>query len=196
MGIDIKDIREGTMDAERTMADATTGAIVSVVGAATDPVGTVRKSVRRLAKRGQPVNRRVERRVNRTADDVTEVTVDVVSGNLAERVALYSIRMLRDRSRKQDVVGDVLFRGLSLFNSALDGTASELGKFQKASEPPARNGERRSSPARRSTATRARATGRSASRTAGRAKSTAKTAAKSSTRSTTTRARRTARKAS
>ena len=196
MGIDIKEMRDGTIEAERTMADATTGVVVSVVDAATDPVGTVRKSVRRLARRGEPVNRRVERRVNRTADEVTEVTVDVVSGNLAERVALYGIRLLRDRSRRQDVVGDVLFRGLTLFNTALDGTASELGKFQKASEPPTRNGERRSAPARRSTSSRARATGRSVSRRASSARSTAKSTTKSATRSTTSRARRTARKAS
>ena len=185
MGIDIKEIRDEAMDAERTMADATTGAIVSVVDAATHPVGTVRKSVRRLAKRGEPVNRRVERRVNRTADEVTETTIDVVTGNLAERFALRGIRMVRDRSRKRDMLGDVLFRGLDLFNTALDGTAKELGKFQKASEPPARSGERRSSPARRSTASRARATARSTSRT----KTTR-------TRRTTTRAKSTARRAS
>lgn len=185
MGIDIKEIRDDAMGAERTVADATTGAIVSVVGAATDPVGTVRKSVRRLAKRGEPVNRRVERRVNRTADGVTETTIDVVSGNLAERAALFGLRMVRDRSRKQDMLGDVLHRGLDLFNTALDGTAKELGKFQRASEPPTRSGERRSGPARRSTSTRARTTTRSTRRTTS-----------TRTRRTTARAKSTARRAS
>ena len=185
MGIDIKEIRDDAMDAEKTMADAATGAIVSVVDAATHPVGTARKSVRRLAKRGEPVNRRVERRVSRTSGNVAEATIDVVSGNLAERVALFGIRMVRDRSRKQDMLGDVLHRGLDFFNTALDGTAKELGKFQKASEPPTRSGERKSSPARRSTSTRARATARSTRRTT-----------TTRTKRTTSRAKSTARRAS
>lgn len=156
MSVDVREVREGVADAEETMANAATGAIVSVVDAAINPVGAVRKTVRRLEKRGEPVNRRLERRVERAAGDAMETTVDVVSGNLAERVTLAGIRVVKNRARRRDMMGDVLFRGVELVHKGLNAYAGELSKYQNATEPPTRNGERSSSPARRSARGRAR----------------------------------------
>lgn len=132
MSVDVKDMREEAAEAVEPATNAT---------------------------EGEPVNRRVERRVQEAADDAAEAIADVVSGNLAERLALNGIRVISNRSRKQDLIGNVLHRGLGIFNTVLDGTAKELGKFQAASRPPARSGGRRNTAAaRRSTSRRARST--------------------------------------
>lgn len=120
MSIDVKDIRETVSESEETLADATTGAVVSAVEAATDPVTTVRKTVRRLEKRGEPVNRRIERRVERTANRALGTASDVVTLKLAERLTLRGIRMAKDRARRRDTVGDVLFRGFEILHRGLD----------------------------------------------------------------------------
>ncbi|HEX6547539.1 MAG TPA: hypothetical protein VF134_02210 [Candidatus Dormibacteraeota bacterium] len=146
MGIDVKEIRDSTMEAEETMAGAATGAIVTAVDAATHPGRTIR----RLERRGEPVNRSLRRQANRTADDIQEAAVDVVSGNLAERITLAGIRLAKSRARRKDVIGDVLSAGLSVLHRGLSATAHEVGKFEKATEPPSRPTARRTSPARRS----------------------------------------------
>lgn len=181
MSVDVREMREGVVDAEETMANAATGAIVSVVDAATDPVGAVRKTVRRLEKRGGPVNRRLERRVERAAEDAADTTVDVVSGNLAERVTLAGIRVVKNRARRRDVVGDVLFRGVELVHKGLNAYAGELSKFQNATEPPTRNGERSSSPARRSARGRTRRAAGTSRRSTNRSTRTSSRAARTRT---------------
>lgn len=184
MGIDIKEMRDNAIEAQDRAANVATGAIVGLVGAATNPVGAVRSTVRRLDRKGDPVNTQLRRQATRTRNEVIETADDVLSGNLAERVALRSIRMLKDRSRRKDVVGDVLFLGISYLHRGLTAYEREVGKFQDASEPPVRNGESRNSgSARRSTRTRSTATKRAAS-TSRKAKRTAT--------GTTARVRRTA----
>jgi hypothetical protein len=162
MSIDIKEIREGAAEAQETVADVATGAIVDLVDAATHPVSTARRTARRLERKGEPVNqeirRQVSRRVTRTRKEVVEAVDDVVSGNLAERLALTGIRATRNRARREDIVGDVLYVGLSLLHRGLRGTVRQLNKLEGASQPPARSGStaRSASPARRSTAGRTR----------------------------------------
>lgn len=156
MSVDIKEMRNEATQAEETVANTATGAVVSMASAMADPVGTTRRQVRKLSRRGEPVNRRVARRAERTAEEIGDTADDIVSGNLAERIALRGIRRVRNRARRTDLLGDVLHGGLSLVNTVLEGTARELGKFREASKPPARTGGRRTSSARRSTARRAR----------------------------------------
>lgn len=116
------------------------------------------KAEEKTANAAKTAKRGAARRAQRTADEIAETTDAVVSGNLAERIALNGIRLVRNRARRRDVLGNVLHGGLSLFSTVLGGTARELGKLQRASQPPSRGGQRRSSPARRSTTRR---TGRS-----------------------------------
>jgi hypothetical protein len=161
MSINIREIQEGAAEAQDTMADVATGAIVDMVDAASHPVSTVRKTARRLERKGEPVNTQLRRQATRTRHQVMDSVDDVVSGNLAERLALRGIRLTKARARRQDIVGDVLYVGLSLLHRGLRNTLHELNKFEDASQPPARGGERTSrtnsrpaSPARRSTARR------------------------------------------
>ena len=169
MSVDVKEIREGVTESEETLANVATGAIASAADAAGSPVSTVRKTVRRLERRGEPINRRIERRVERATDRALDVTVEVVSGNLAERITLAGIRMARDRARRRDTVGNVLFRGMELLHSGLRSYAREVGKFETATEPPARSGERSGSAARRSSRSRPRRAARPRRGTAARA---------------------------
>ncbi len=160
MSINIREIQEGAAEAQAPVADVATGAIVDVVDAASHPVSTARKTARRLERKGEPVNTRLRRQATRTRQQVMESVDDVVSGNLAERLALKGIRVTKARARRQDIVGDVLYVGLSLLHSGLRSTLHQLNKFEDASQPPARGSERRSrssSPARRATARRATA---------------------------------------
>jgi hypothetical protein len=152
MSIDIQEIREGAAEAPETVADVATGAVVDLVDKATHPVSTVRKTARRLERKGEPVNAQIKRQVTRTRHEVEDTVEDVVTGNLAERLALKSIRATRNRARRLDIVGDVLYVGLSLFHRGVGGTRRRLSKLEDASQPPSRNGSsaRTASPARRS----------------------------------------------
>jgi len=154
MSIDIKEIQEGAAEARETVADVATGAIVDVVGAATHPVTTARRTVRRLKRQGDPVNTRIGRQVTRTRREVKEAVDDVVSGNLAQRLALKGIRATRNRARRQDIVGDVLYVGLSLLHRGLSDTLHQLNKLEDASQPPARSAS--AAPTRRASTGRSR----------------------------------------
>ncbi len=166
MAIDVQEIRERAAESRETVADAAMGAAVSVADAASNPVGTARKTVRRLEKRGAPVNRRLQQQVGRSAEQAVETGADVVSGNLAERLALAGIRAAKERARRHDLLGNVLFRGLELVHRGLDGYVEEVDKFRNATQPPTRSGRRTASPARPSAAR----TSASARRTSGRAR--------------------------
>ncbi len=152
MAIDVQEVRERVGESQETIADAATGAAVSIADAASDPIGTARKTVRRLEKRGAPVNRRLEQRVSRSAEKTLDTTAEVVSGNLAERLALAGIRAAKERARRRDMLGNALFRGLELVHRGLDTYVEEVGKFRTATQPPARGGQRSASPARPSAA--------------------------------------------
>src|SRR5205823_5509686 len=138
MSIDIQEIQEGAAEAQETVADIATGAVVDIVEKATHPVSTARKTARRLERKGEPVNTQLKRQVTRTRHEVEDAIEDVVSGNLAERLALKSIRATKNRARRLDIVGDVLYVGLSLFHRGVSGTRSRLTKLEDASQPPAR----------------------------------------------------------
>jgi hypothetical protein len=101
---------------------------------------------------------------------VAEAVEDAVSGNLAERLALKGIRATKNRARRQDILGDVLYVGLSLLHRGVSVTLRQLNKLEDASQPPARTGatSRSASPARRSS------TGRARRSTRGRARGTAR----------------------
>ena len=164
MSIDIKESQEGAAEARETAADVATGAIVDMVGAATHPVSTARRTARRLERQGDPVNTRIRRQVTRTRHEVADAVDDVVSGNLAQRIALKGIRATKNRARRKDIVGDVLYVGLSFLHRGLSTTVHQLNKLEDASQPPARNAS--ASVARRSNSGRARRSGRTGTRRA------------------------------
>jgi hypothetical protein len=174
MEFEVTEITETVGEDANRAADVAAGAVVEAADAAVHPISTLKKQARRLEKKGRPITRAAERDVEKAAEQAFEMTYDVVSGALPERVALAGIRVLKNQARRKDVVGDVAFRTLKLMNMGFERALRTLNKFEDASEPPAREPKRRS--ATRSTTRR---------RTA---------AARSTTRRTTTRARRTTRR--
>lgn len=186
MELEVKELTDTAQETQTTLADAATGVVIGLATAAGHPVRTVRNNVRKLERKGAPVNRKLDRNVKRAAAEAVDFTEDVVDGTLPERIALQGIHILKDRARRRDTVGDLLFRGLELVNGNLDRYLRTVQRFDRATEPPVRNG---AGAARRSTATRTPAGARSEARTSAR-----KTArrAKSTARSARTTARRTA----
>src|SRR5437016_9713680 len=67
-------------------ADTATGAAAEVVDAVSDPAGTTARRVRRLERRGAPINREVERQVRRAAGQAAQATGKLLDGTVAERL--------------------------------------------------------------------------------------------------------------
>ncbi len=188
MEVEMKDIRNEAQSAEATMADAATGAVLGIVDAASHPLGTARRQVRKLERRGQPTNRKLGRQM----DEAMETGEEILDGTIPEKFLLSGLRLVKNTARRRDLVGDVAYRTLRVVNGGLEATLRTLNRFENASEPPTRPTKSRSTgPARRGTRPAA-ATRRRVSATAKTAvKSTRKSAAKT-TRSARTAARKTA----
>lgn len=203
MELEVKDVTGQAKDAESTLADAATGVVLSMADAATHPVRTVRREVRKLERKGAPVNRRVDRQVKRAAGEAAEFTEDVIDGTAPERWALTGIRMLKDRARRKDTLGDLLYQGLAVVNGGLERYLKTVQRFESATTPPAkgsgstssgRTGARRAPSASRARTSAARARSRtraSARKTTAAARSTV-SRARTATRRTATAARKSA----
>ena len=171
MEFEVKEITETVNEEANRVADVAAGAVVEAADAAVHPIATLKKQARRLEKKGQPITRAAEKDVEKATEQALEMTYDVVSGALPERVALAGIKVLKGQARRNDVVGDFAYRTLKLMNIGFERALRTLNRFEDASEPPAREPRRRSASSRRRTA-----------------------AVRSSTRRTATRARRTTRR--
>ena len=192
MALDANQLRENAAETTSTAADAATGAVVHAIGAAADPVGTVRKRVRNLAKQGQPVNRDISRRANRTAGRVQGTTQDIATLSLPRRWLTTGIKVVKGRAERRDLVGDVAYRALTVVHEGLSYAQKQVGYWQQTTEPtkrseihhgdarptprPARSRGRRST-TRRSAQSRARSTRPSARRTGSNAGRPARRAA-------------------
>jgi len=182
MEFEVKEITETVNDDANRVADMAAGAVAEAAGAAVHPIATFKKQARRLEKKGEPITRAIERDVEKTAEQAFEVTQDVVSGALPERVALAGIRVIKSQARRNDVLGEVAYRTLKLMNAGFERALRTLNRFEDASEPPAREPRLRT------------AGGRTARRTASPSRRRT-AAARSSARRTGTRSRRPARRA-
>jgi hypothetical protein len=169
----------GTDELSNQAADAATGAAAEVVEAVSDPAGTGARRVRRLGRRGAPINREVERRVRKTAGQAAEATGKLLDGTVAERLVIRGLHVVKARARRRDLVGEAAFRSLELLHGGFGTAAKRLSRFQEASQPPARSGDRRRSETPVSKAAASTAT-------------EARSSVRRSERKTTTRARKTA----
>lgn len=165
MEVETKEIRN------EALADAATGAVVGLAQAAAEPVRTAQREVRKLERRGAPVNRQLERKAQRSLEQAVETAGEVVDGTIPERVLLSGIRLVRQTARRRDLVGDVAYRTLKVLNGGLEATLKTLNRFESASEPPVRpsRGSSRRSP-RAGVARRAPSTTRAGTRRGGRSR--------------------------
>src|SRR5437660_2238800 len=105
MEFEVKEITETVGEDTNRAADVAVGVAAEVADAAVHPIRTVKKQVRRLERKGEPITRKLERQMQEAAGETAETTFEIVSGALPERVALAGIRVIKSQARRNDTVG-------------------------------------------------------------------------------------------
>ena len=146
-------------DTATAVEEVAVGAAKSAAEVVSDPVRSARKQMRAFERKGTPVVRRINRRLNALMPDKIKVFGIEVNGKLPEKIAVKGLQMVRVQARRPDMVGDVAKRTLRIFNGSFKTIARTATRFEQATVlNPQRQAERK--PAAR------RARRRSAGRTA------------------------------
>src|SRR6266849_2054831 len=141
MSTDIKEV-SGTVE------QVAFGAAEAAADIASDPIGSVRKQMKSLERKGTPAARKVNRRINhatapaqdafktisKTADAVKD-SAGKVAGDLApEKVVIRGLRLVKVQAKRPDMVGAVAKRTLKFFNRSFKTVARVATRFETASE--------------------------------------------------------------
>jgi hypothetical protein len=135
----------GTMSTEIKLGDTATtveevaiGAAKTAAEVASDPIGSARKQVRGLERKGAPTARRVNRRFNARLNALMPEKVTIwgmeLNGKLPEKVAIKGLRLVKVQARRQDAVGDVAKRTLRIFNGSFKTIARTASRLEQATE--------------------------------------------------------------
>ena len=155
MSTDIKDITD-------TVEEVAFGAAETAAAVASNPIGSVRRQVKSLERKGTPTARKVNRRVNAGIDAATEPARDafkVISKTAArvadelvpEKVVLRGLHQIKSQAKRPDAIGKAAKRTLRLFNWSFKTVARVATRFENASEiAPASKPATTRRPARRS----------------------------------------------
>jgi len=157
MSTDISTVEEVAFGAARTAAEV-----------AADPIGTARKQVKGLKRKGSPTARKVNRQLTEQINAATAPAVDAVrsfgktaekvaADLLPERIAMRGLHVVKVQAKRQDQVGEVAKRTLKMFNGSFKTIARVANRLEKASELPAPASRKTTTPrrsARRTTARR------------------------------------------
>ena len=145
MSTDIKDMTD-------TVEQVAFGAAEAAAEIASNPIGTVRKQVKSLERKGTPAARRVNRRLNAQIDyaaapardafktiakaaDRFRGSAEKVAGELApDKVVIKGLRLVKAQARRPDMVGDVAKGTLKFFNRSFKTVARVATRFESASE--------------------------------------------------------------
>lgn len=127
-------------DTATTVEEVAIGAAKTAAEVAADPVGTARKQVKGLERKGTPATRRLNRRINALMPERLTILGVEVNGKLPEKVAIKGIHLVKVQARRQDVVGDVAKRTLRIFHSSFKTIARTATRFEQASEMAPRSG--------------------------------------------------------
>ena len=200
MAVDIKhEIGKGVESVEEQGvmgADLLTGATAAAVQAVSNPVAAIRK----LERKGAPINRALRTSAVRRA----EVTGDAIQAYFPEQIVLGGLRLVKERARRKDLIGQIAFRALEVINDGLGAANTVVQRMERASAPPSRpaakaplqTSVRQSRTAVRKTVktagTKARSSVRRATAAARRTERKATSSTRTTARTTATRARRTA----
>jgi hypothetical protein len=161
----IKEARDKmSTDITSTVEEVAFGAARAAREVASDPIGTARRQVKGLERKGAPTARKVNRRLTRQIDAATAPAMDAlkdfaqtaekVAGDLLpERIALKGLQLVKVQARRPDQVGDVAKRALKVFNASFKTIARVASKLERASELPVRQAAapRKAKTTRRST---------------------------------------------
>ena len=170
MNTEIEQIADSAGDTATTVAEVAFGAAKTVAEVASDPIGSARKQVKGLERKGTPAARRVNRRFNARLNALMPDRLTVlgleVNGKLPEKVAIKGLHLVKVQARRQDVVGDVAKRALRIFNGSFKTIAKTATRLEQATATPVAATAKRpaaSKPATR-TASKTRRTRRPAAR--------------------------------
>ena len=109
MSTEVRDITD-------TMEEVALGAAEAAAEVASDPIGTVRKQVKGLERKGTPAARRINRKINSQIDYATAPAKDalkticktaerVVNELMPEKVAIKGLRLVKVQAKRPDMVG-------------------------------------------------------------------------------------------
>lgn len=138
MSTDIKEITD-------TVEEVAFGAAEAAAEVASNPIGSVRRQVKSLERKGTPTARKVNRRVNARIDAATEPAREafkVISKTAAkvadelvpEKVVLRGLREIKSQARRPDAIGSMAKRTLRLFNRSFKTVARVANRFESATE--------------------------------------------------------------
>src|SRR2546426_9690972 len=131
------------------------GVARSAAEVVSDPVRSARKQVKAFERKGTPVVRRINKRLNALIPDRVTVLGIEVNGKLPEKLAIKGLQVVKVQARRSDVVGDVAKRTLRIFNGSFKTIARTATRLEQASELTAhRQAEARPRNARRRSARR------------------------------------------
>ena len=120
------------------------GVAKSAAEVVSDPVRSARKQVKAFERKGTPVVRRINKRLNALIPERVTVLGIEVNGKLPEKLAIKGLQVVKVQARRPDVVGDVAKRTLRIFNGSFRTIARTATRLEQASELTAqRNGERK-----------------------------------------------------
>jgi hypothetical protein len=183
MNTEIDQIADTAGETATTVAEVAFGAAKTVREVASDPIGSARKQVKGLERKGTPAARRVNRRFNARLNAATAPAMDAaktinarinkvakqaeklmperitvmgvqVNGKLPEKVAIRGLELVKVQARRRDVVGDVAKRALRVFNGSFKTIAKTATRLEHATEMTTRKPAASKPPTRTSTKTR------------------------------------------
>ncbi len=136
MNTEIDQIADSAGDTATTVAEVAFGAAKTVAEVASDPIGSARKQVKGLERKGTRTARRVNRRFNARINALMPERITVlgleVNGKLPEKVAIRGLHLVKVQARRQDVVGDIAKRALRIFNGSFKTIARTATRLEHA----------------------------------------------------------------
>jgi hypothetical protein len=155
-------------EAATTVEEVAFGAAKTAAEVASDPMGSARKQVKGLEKKGAPVARKLNRRFNARLNAILPEKVTLwgmeVNGKLPEKVAIKGLHLVKLQAKRQDMVGGVAKRTLRIVHGSFKTIARTATRFEQATSLAPRREATATKPtatkrrtARRRTATRRRA---------------------------------------
>lgn len=179
MATELEQIADSAGETATTVAEVAFGAAQTVREVASDPMGTARKQVKGLERKGTPAARKVNRRFNARLNAATAPAKDVakninarisaatqmandlmperitvlgveVNGKLPEKIVIKGFELVKLQARRRDAVGRVAKQSLRIFNGSFKTIAKAASRLEYATEL------RHAPTAKKSVATRAR----------------------------------------
>jgi hypothetical protein len=139
-------------DITSTVEEVAFGAARAAREVASDPMGSARKQVKGLQRKGTPTARKLNRQVASQFNAATAPAKDAVKGIvkkldqasksassvagdlLPERIVLKGLQLVKVQAKRQDPMGEVATQALKIFNGSFKTIAQVASRLERASE--------------------------------------------------------------